>query len=179
MKQIAEKSSATRTVRMLTRYNRWANELVLKAIAELPSEEVYKKRSAALGGIIFTLAHVDIVDRIWKAHLTGVAHGYNSRTTNTPESLEILTQKLREMADWYIDYADTTNETLLNEVVKFDFVDGGSGEMTRGDILLHVCNNKTFHRGHLGNMFYQLGFRPPSIDLPVYMRDAFNIRQSE
>jgi uncharacterized damage-inducible protein DinB len=99
MRQIAEKSSATRTVRMLTRYNRWANELVLKAIAELPSEEVYKKRSAALGGIIFTLAHVDIVDRIWKAHLTGVAHGYNSRTTNTPKSLEILTQKLREMAD--------------------------------------------------------------------------------
>jgi hypothetical protein len=23
-------------------------------------------------------------------------------------------------------------------------------------------------------MFYQSGFRPPSIDLPVYFRDAFN-----
>lgn len=23
-------------------------------------------------------------------------------------------------------------------------------------------------------MFYQLGYRPPSIDLPVYLRDAFN-----
>jgi len=48
MKQIAEKSSATRTVRMLTRYNRWANELVLKAIAELPSGEVYKTKSSNL-----------------------------------------------------------------------------------------------------------------------------------
>jgi uncharacterized damage-inducible protein DinB len=48
MKQIAEKSSATRTVRMLTRYNRWANDIVLKAIAELPSEEVYKTKSSNL-----------------------------------------------------------------------------------------------------------------------------------
>ena len=46
--------------------------------------------------------------------------------------------------------------------------------MTRGDILTHVCNHKTFHRGHIGDMFYQSGYRPPSIDLPVYIRDAFN-----
>lgn len=162
---------------MLTRYNRWANDMVLKAIAELPSDEVYKKRAAAFGGMIFTLAHVVIVDRIWRAHLTGEAHGYKSRTTDTPDSLESLTEKLRETGDWYIDYADSMNEPLLNENVKFSFVDGGSGEMTRGDILLHVCNHKALHRGHLGDMFYQSGFRPPSIDLPVYMRDAFDARE--
>lgn len=158
---------------MLTRYNKWANDRVLAAIAELPPDEVYKKRAAAFGGMIFTLAHVNIVDRIWKAHLIGEAHGYTSRTTDHPEPLETLTQKLREIADWYIDYADAMHESLLNDVVRFDFVGGGSGDMTRGDILLHVCNHKALHRGHLGDMFYQSGFRPPSIDLPVYMRDAF------
>lgn len=158
---------------MLTRYNKWANDMVLRAIADLPPDEVYKKRAAAFGGIIFTLAHVDIVDRIWKAHLTGETHGYTSRTTDTPDPLETLAQRLREVADWYIDYADTIHESRLNEVVRFNFVDGGVGEMTRGDILLHVCNHKALHRGHLGDMFYQSGFKPPSIDLPVYMRDAF------
>lgn len=172
MNNLSSLNPATRTVRLLTRYNKWANDMVLKAIAGLPSDEVYKKRAAAFGGMIFTLAHVDIVDRIWKAHLMGEAHGYKSRTTDTPESLEILTRKLREIADWYIDYADTIDESLLNQIVKFNFIDGGSGEMTRGDILLHVCNHKAFHRGHLGDMFYQSGFKPPSIDLPVYVRDA-------
>ncbi|OYY18277.1 MAG: hypothetical protein B7Y05_06410 [Polynucleobacter sp. 24-46-87] len=78
------------------------------------------------------------------------------------------------MGDWYVQYADSMSESWLNEKVRFSFVDGSAGEMTRGDILIHICNHKAFHRGHIGDMFYQSGFRPPSIDLPVCMRDAFN-----
>jgi uncharacterized damage-inducible protein DinB len=159
---------------MLTRYNRWANDMVLDAISKLPPEEVTKKRAAAFGGMLFTLAHVDIVDRIWRAHLLGEAHGFHSRTTDAPASLDTLTQRLCDLGDWYIDYADTMTEARLNERVHFSFVDGGAGDMTRGDILIHVCNHKALHRGHLGDMFYQSGLKPPSIDLPVYMRDVFS-----
>lgn len=158
---------------MLTRYNRWANDMMLSAIEGLPQGDVLEKRAAAFGGMIFTLAHIDIVDRIWKAHLLGEAHGFTSRTTETPDSLELLAHKLREMGDWYIQYTDSCTEQSLDEKIKFLFVDGNAGSMTRGDILLHVCNHKAFHRGHLSDMFYQSGSRPPSIDLPVYLRDAF------
>ncbi len=166
--------SAVRNIRMLTRYNKWANNMLLDAIATLPPEEVAKQRAAAFGGVSFALAHIAIVDQIWQAHLIGIAHRFKSRTTESPDSLELLAEKLNQMADWYIQYADTMNESLLNEKVDFSFVDGGVGEMTRGDILIHVCNHKAFHRGHIGDMFYQSGYRPPSIDLPVYLRDAFN-----
>jgi len=166
--------SAVRNIRMLTRYNKWANTMLLDAIASLPAEEIIKKRAAAFGGMSFALAHVAIVDQIWRAHLLGETHGFTSRTTNYPGSLELLSNKWNEMGDWYIQYADTMTEAQLNEKIHFAFVDGGTGEMTRGDILIHVCNHKALHRGHIGDMFYQSGFRPPSIDLPVYFRDAFN-----
>ncbi len=166
--------SAVRNIRMLTRYNKWANNMLLGAIANLPSDEVTKQRAAAFGGMSFALAHIAIVDQIWRAHLLGMDHGFKSRTTESPDSLELLAEKLNEMDDWYIQYADTMRELLLNEKVHFSFVDGGAGEMMRGDILIHVCNHKAFHRGHIGDMFYQSGYRPPSIDLPVYIRDAFN-----
>ena len=166
--------SAVRNIRMLTRYNQWANKMLLDAITTLPSDEVTKQRAAAFGGMLFALAHVAIVDQIWRAHLLGTRHGLKSRTTESPDKLELLSERINEMGDWYIQYADTMSEVLLNEKVHFSFVDGGAGEMTRGDILIHVCNHKAFHRGHIGDMFYQSGFRPPSIDLPVYIRDAFN-----
>jgi uncharacterized damage-inducible protein DinB len=166
--------SAVRNIRMLARYNKWANNMLLDAIAALPPDEVIKKRTAAFGGMSFALAHVVIVDQIWRAHLLGKDHGFKSRTTVSPDSLASLTEKLNETGNWYIQYADFMTEPLLNEKVNFLFVDGGAGEMTRGDILIHVCNHNTFHRGHIGDMFYQSGFRPPSIDLPVYFRDAFN-----
>ena len=166
--------SAVRNIRMLARYNKWANKMLLDAIAALPLDEVIKKRAAAFGGMSFALAHVAIVDQIWRAHLLGKDHGFKSRTTDSPDSLAALTEKLNESGDWYIQYADSMTKPLLNEKLSFLFVDGGAGEMTRGDILIHVFNHKTFHRGHIGDMFYQSGFRPPSIDLPVYLRDAFN-----
>jgi len=166
--------SALRNIRMLTRYNKWANRMLLDAMASLPSEEVSKKRAAAFGGMLFALAHVAIVDQIWRAHLLGTDHGFKSRTTESPGSLELLTGKWNEMGDWYIAYADTMSEVQLNERIRFSFIDGGAGEMTRGDILIHVCNHKALHRGHIGDMFYQSGFKPPSIDLPVFIRDAFN-----
>jgi uncharacterized damage-inducible protein DinB len=166
--------SAVRNIRMLTRYNQWANKMLLVAIAALPSDEVTKERAAAFGGMSFALAHIAIVDQIWRAHLLGIDHGFKSRTTESPDKLEPLSEKINAMGDWYIQYADTMSEVLLNEKVHFSFVDGGAGEMRRGDILIHVCNHKAFHRGHIGNMFYQSGYRPPSIDLPVYIRGAFN-----
>ncbi len=166
--------SAVRNIRMLTRYNKWANNMLLGAIATLPPDEVTKQRAAAFGGMSYALAHIGIVDQIWRAHLLGIDHGFKSRTTESPDALVLLAEKLNQMGDWYIQYADMMSESLLNEKVHFSFVDGGAGEMTRGDILIHVCNHKALHRGHIGDMFYQSGYRPPSIDLPVYMRDAFN-----
>lgn len=43
--------------------------------------------------------------------------------------------------------------------------------MTRGDILLHVANHATCHRGHAADILYTLGVSPPNTDLPVFLRE--------
>jgi uncharacterized damage-inducible protein DinB len=60
----------------------------------------------------------------------------------------------------------------LNGVVRFTFVGGGEGAMTRGEMLLHVVNHTSYHRGFVAEMFYQVPARPPTTDLPVFLRDA-------
>jgi uncharacterized damage-inducible protein DinB len=44
--------------------------------------------------------------------------------------------------------------------------------MSRADILLHVVNHTTYHRGHIAAMMYQIPVQPPTTDLPVFLRDA-------
>ena len=44
--------------------------------------------------------------------------------------------------------------------------------MTRGDMLLHVVNHKTYHRGYVADMLCQVPARPPTMDLPVFLRDV-------
>jgi len=53
--------------------------------------------------------------------------------------------------------------------VSFRFIGGGPGAMTRRDILLHVANHGTYHRGNVASMMYQAGTPPPTTDLPVFL----------
>ncbi|MDP9991306.1 putative damage-inducible protein DinB [Variovorax boronicumulans] len=39
-------------------------------------------------------------------------------------------------------------------------------------MVLHVVNHKIYHRGYIADLLYQVGSRPPVMDLPVFLRDA-------
>jgi len=41
-----------------------------------------------------------------------------------------------------------------------------------GDMLLHIVNHKTYHRGVVADMLYQAKSKPPVMDLPVFLRDV-------
>ncbi len=60
----------------------------------------------------------------------------------------------------------------LGEDVHFTLIGGNKGVMTRAEILLHVVNHTSYHRGFVADLFYQVpGARPPTTDLPVYLRE--------
>jgi uncharacterized damage-inducible protein DinB len=42
--------------------------------------------------------------------------------------------------------------------------------MARRDILLHVANHATYHRGNVASMMYQADTPPPTTDLPVFLK---------
>lgn len=164
--------STTRTLRMLTRYTAWANERLYAALLSLPDAEALFTRTGGSGSMASILGHAHVVDLIWKAHLEGRPHGFTSRAVEKTMELEALRGAQAEVDQWYVDYADGLSDDAHDEVVDFRFVDGGAGAMARGDMVLHVVNHKTYHRGYVADLLYQAGSRPPVMDLPVFLRDA-------
>lgn len=165
-------SSAVRNIRMLMRYNAWANGRLFDALTSLPTGQATARRATGFGTMVNTLSHSWVVDQIWQAHLEGRSHGFTQRNTETEPALETLRAGQTTLDAWYVAHADGLSETAHDELVNFRFVDGGAGAMTRGDILLHVVNHKTYHRGYVADMLYQAGSRPPVMDLPVFLRDV-------
>ncbi|GAB3645927.1 DinB family protein [Ramlibacter alkalitolerans] len=164
--------SATAQIRRLTRYNAWANARLFQAVSELPEGAATAARPTLFGNMVHTLNHSFVVDRIWQAHLEGRPHGYTALNTKETPGFAELRQAQAEMDQWYVKYADTLPQDAHDEAVAFRFVDGGAGTMSRADILLHVVNHKTYHRGWVADMFFQAGVRPPATDLPVFLREA-------
>jgi uncharacterized damage-inducible protein DinB len=164
--------SALRTTRLLTRYSAWANSLLYLAMGELPAEELTKPRQIVFGNLIRTLNHVYTIDLVFQAHLEGREHGFRTRTPDVVVTLSELSAAQALLDNWYIRYAEEMSDRVGEEIVEFTFIGGGEGMMSRGDILLHVVNHTTYHRGHIAAMMQQIPAQPPTTDLPVFLRNA-------
>lgn len=159
------------TARMLTRYNAWTNKRIFDAVAGLPEGEATKERKSLFRNMVHTLNHNYVIDRIWQAHLEGRDHGYEARNTKDHPPLADL-WRLQEVVDqWYVDYSDALSDAALSETVDFTLIGGNRGAMTRGEILLHVVTHTSYHRGFVADLFFQVPARPPTMDLPVYLRE--------
>lgn len=161
-----------RDIGMLMRYTAWADRRLYSALTTLEADVLQRPRPGRAAGLMGTLDHIYAVDLIWKGHLEGHDHGLTTRALPHPLGFAEL-RRCQEASDaWYVQFAETLDETALGEVIDFRFVDGGPGSMRRGDILLHVAHHKTYHRGYVADMLYESGLKPPTMDLPVFLRDA-------
>jgi uncharacterized damage-inducible protein DinB len=158
-------------VQLLTRYKAWADEVFLSAVMSVPANELMAPRPIYFGSLIRTLHHSYAMDFVWQSHLLGRPHSLTSRNPEHCPSLEALSAAQRRIDDWYVEYAQSISDDALREIVDFDFIGGGRGSMARRDILLHVVNHSTYHRGHAADMLYHLNMFPPATDLPVFIRD--------
>lgn len=157
---------------MLARYKAWADERLYATLAQLSAAELAASTPIFAGSILRTLNHVYLMDMVWKSHLLGIPHHSTTRNPEAAPPLIELRNAQRDIDAWYIDYARTMTADTCNGAVDFTFIGGGEGSMRREDILLHVVNHTTYHRGHITAMLNQMGVQPQATDLPVFLRDT-------
>ncbi|MCU0566397.1 MAG: DinB family protein [Oculatellaceae cyanobacterium Prado106] len=161
--------SLTETVQRLTGYKAWADEITFEVVRSLPDGEATKERKTRYKNMVYTLNHVYVIDDIFKAHSQGKPHSYTARNTDICPALEDLWEAVQIIDQWYLDYAHSVSEQALQEIIQFRFVDGAEGIMSRSDMILHVVNHGTYHRGLVSDMMYQISVVPPTHDLTVYL----------
>lgn len=165
-------TSALHTARMLTRYNAWADQVIFDAVAKLPGGEATKPRQSIFRNMLHTLNHIYVIDRVFQAHVEGREHGYTARNTETHPPLAELRQAQEAMDRWLVGWSDRMSDQGLDEKIAFAYIGGGRGLMSKGEILLHVVNHTTYHRGFVADFFCQVPARPPTTDLTVFLRDV-------
>ena len=161
------------TASKLARYNRWADRVMFEAVASLPEGEAVRPRASLFKNMVHTLNHIYVINRIWQAHLEGRDHGYEARNTDDYPTLPGLSLLQQEVDAWYVAWADGQTGESLGTAINYTLIGGNRGEMTRGEILLHVVTHASYHRGHVAGMICEVpDCRPPAMDLPVFMREG-------
>jgi uncharacterized damage-inducible protein DinB len=160
------------SVQTLLRYKAWADAIFLSVVSALPESALVAPQPIHFGSLIRTLHHSYAMDFVWQCHLLGKPHGLATRNPAGHPPIGELVERQQAIDDWYVRYADSVSCQELELRVDFEFIGGGRGAMSRRDILFHVVNHTTYHRGHVADMLYHLGIVPPTTDLPVFLRLA-------
>ena len=153
-------------------YKAWADGRLYRALAELPAAALTAPQPIVFGSILRTLHHVYAMDRVWQAHLEGRPHGYSTRDPADCPAFVELAAAQGDIDAWYNDYAAKLSPLSADEILDIAFIGGGEVRMSRGEILLHVVNHTTYHRGHIADMIYAVPAMPPGTDFPIFLRET-------
>ena len=154
----------------LARYNRWANAQLYGAALALPGETYRRTLPVFFGSLPATLNHLLVTDRIWLKRLTGTGDAPDRLDAILFEGRAALTRaRLVEDARLLALVEDTEN-AAFGRGVTYNNMSGQPFEQPLADILLHVFNHQTHHRGQAHACLSMLAAAPPSLDMILFQR---------
>jgi uncharacterized damage-inducible protein DinB len=154
------------TLLRLFRYKAWANDELLTSLARLPAD------SPTTGLAIKALSHTYVVDRIFSAHLQGKSHGYASANPGELPTLEQLSAEIRASDVELIDYLASLDRQQLIERIDFAFTDGTLARMSREEMLMHLINHGSGHRGQVSALMLLNALPAAKDGFTTYLHEA-------
>lgn len=137
----------------LTQFNLWANDIISGYILKA-EDKIDLPVNSSFASIRKTLYHMWDAQVIWQTRIKG-----NPITTWPSKefngSIEEACTQFRESSVEFISLVEKEKSDLL---ITYHTLDGKEFKSTLEDIIIHVVNHGTYHRGQIITLLRQCGF---------------------
>jgi uncharacterized damage-inducible protein DinB len=151
-------------------YNLWANQQLLDAIRQLTEEKINQEIVSSFSSIMKTVLHLLDAENIWWQRLklaekiTVPSIGF---TGNINDAETQLIAQSKAWESWVMQ----ANERQLLHVLGYQNSKKEQFKQPVSEILLHLFNHGSYHRGQLITMLRQIGVeKVPQTDFTYYLR---------
>jgi uncharacterized damage-inducible protein DinB len=159
-------ASPANLLRYQIHYTSWATSRILEAAAALSTEQLEHDFQTADKSVSGTLIHMFRSERNWLARIEGRSQSFSGSSDDFSWLLENW-PVLR--ASWHL-WADSISDNDCDRLVSYQDMRGVSQNDTLTEIVLHVVNHSTHHRGQVSGFLRSLGITPPVLDAIHYAR---------
>ena len=135
-------------------YNLWANKKMLEQISLLSEEQINKEIASSFPSLYKTVMHMMEVENVWWERLKLVE--YTTLSGWFTGNFEALSKKLLEISAQWQSWIQNANEVNLTHVFAYQNSKREHFKQPVYEMLLHLFNHQTFHRGQLVTMLRQL-----------------------
>ncbi len=151
------------------RYHLWATSQIFQGILPVPPNELTIDRGGSFGSIFSTLEHMFKADSLWLMRMKGIGNVKLSQVSAS-DDVHVLEREWTKVLKEFIDTFAALDEADISGTREFVNSEGISFSMPVWQILLHVVNHGTGHRGQVNCLLRQAGIKPPNSDLVQFYR---------
>ncbi|MGA3043485.1 MAG: DinB family protein [Bryobacteraceae bacterium] len=144
-------------------YSAWASGLLVEAARGLTQEELTRDFGTADKSVLGTLVHIFGADRLWLVRLQGESPGVY--LTEADYRMTVLENEWPALYRRWKQWADGLTDDDAIAEVSYNDLRGNPWRQPLGQLVLHVVNHGTHHRGQVSGFLRAMGHVPPKLDL--------------
>lgn len=160
----------TEDLRLLYDYNSWANHRTLEACQALAPEQFTRDLGSSFRSIHATLVHICEAEWLWLERWHGRSPSGLRPPSDFPD-FDSLRRRWAEVERNLIDYVASLKAEDLARVIHHKTTQGVSQSAPHWQMLQHLVNHGTYHRGQVTTMLRQLGAKAIATDLIIFYRE--------
>ena len=156
-------------------YNLWANERLMQFVLKLTEEQARKKIESSFEGVLSTVLHLWDAESIWwqRVRLEEVVKVPSE--TFEVGLREAAANLIKQSAQWKA-WTEKASAVALDHVFEYRNSKKEMYKQPVFEVLLHLFNHQSYHRGQIVTMLRQLGVKDiPATDFIVFSRSRKSV----
>jgi uncharacterized damage-inducible protein DinB len=154
-------------IQVLYDYNRWANAQVLEAVSRLTAEQLTKDLGNSFPSVRDTLTHIMSAEWIWLRRWKGTSPKAMLNPADYP-NLDALRTKWAEIEREQMEFVRGVTDESLRTVITYVNTKGETWRYPLWQMMQHLVNHSSYHRGQITTLLRQLGAEPTHTDFLLF-----------
>ena len=154
----------------LLEYTVWANHRIMRPVATLTVDEFKRDLGSSYGGLRGTLAHMMGAEWLWLERWKGVSPPALPDESEFPTIVALRdrwTLVEEHRAAWFAGL----KESAVAETIRYQSTEGKAFEAPLWQLVQHVVNHATYHRGQITTLLRLLKAKTVGTDLVAWDRE--------
>ncbi len=158
-------------IRVLIDYNYWARDRVLASAEQLPPEQLSRNLGSSFGSVLATLLHMQSAEWVWYRRWQGESPTARADQTHL-RTVDAVRESWLPLERDIRSFVGGLDPAGLARVIEYRTLDLQPGSSAYWQMIVHLVNHGSYHRGQVATMLRQLGATPAqSTDMIVFFRE--------
>ena len=152
-------------------YTVWANHKIARVAATLSVDDYKRDLKSSHGGVRGTLVHTMSAEWVWLERWKRISPTRHFDEGEFPD-IVALSDRWSVIEQHRASWLESLKPDAMPQSLRYRNLQGQELETPLWQMVQHVANHSTYHRGQLAKQLRQLGQTPPNTEFTRFLRQA-------